>query len=313
MAIISAPSPYRSNAFAGMALALLAFALLTSIDTIFKLLATDHPIYQLVFTNSCFALLPIFLWAALTGGVKPRLRTGRLAKHMLRGCISVTSGYMAIYAYSRLPLTDYYAIVFAGPLLVTTMSVLWLREKIELGRWLAILVGFSGVLIVVNPFHHNGDVQGFFFDDKMLIGRLEAFGSVACYALSVVIIRYMRSGETNITFSLYGYVTSVIVSGILWLFHYTNTQALPLPDILRLVGSGALSGVASISLMTAYHRSPASLVAPFQYTQIIWGAVAGYWLWGQTPGLGLMLGAVVVALSGLYVIYSEMRVKESRL
>jgi len=75
--------------------------------------------------------------------------------------------------------------------------------------------------------------------------------------------------------------------------------------------SGMLAGIATICLMTAYHRTPVSLVAPFQYTQIIWGAIAGYVLWAHRPDARLVLGAVVVAACGLFVIYREMRVKDS--
>jgi len=293
----------------GMALALLSFALLTSVDTIFKLMVADHPIYQILFTNGCFALIPIFIWAALTGGVRQRLRTGRFAQHLLRGSISLTSAFLAVFAYSQLPLTDFYAIVFAGPLLVTIISVVWLGEKIEWQRWFAILLGFSGIMIVTSPFHNPAEHTPLVEGTSLLIGRCAAFGSVLCYAFSVVIIRHMRAGETNITFSLYGYVASLTGSGFLTLLHTKDIAPLSYQDILHLALSGVLAGISSICLMTAYHRTPASLVAPFQYTQIIWGAIAGYVLWGQIPGPTLIVGAVIVALSGLYVIYSEMRFK----
>jgi drug/metabolite transporter (DMT)-like permease len=81
-------------------------------------------------------------------------------------------------------------------------------------------------------------------------------------------------------------------------------------DLLHLSLSGTLAGIASICLMTAYHRTPVALVAPFQYTQIVWGALTGYLLWRQVPDLNLVLGATVVASSGLYVIYREMKFKD---
>ena len=134
-----------------MTMGAIAFALMTSVDTIFKLLAEHHPAYQILFVNACFAFIPILTWAKMTGGLA-QLRTIHPAQHFSRATVSLMSAFAAIYAYSRLPLTDFYAIVFAGPLIVTAASSLWLNEKVDRARWLAILIGFGGILIVTNPF-----------------------------------------------------------------------------------------------------------------------------------------------------------------
>ena len=287
----------------GMVLAATAFALLTSVDTIFKLLATGHPAYQILFINAFFALVPILTWTFITGGFV-RLRTLRPMQHMARGSISVLSAFAAIYAYSRLPLTDYYAIVFAGPLIVTAMSAFWLEEKVDKARWSAILLGFIGILIVARPFDMNKELG----DSELTIGRFAAFLSVFCYSLSAVVVRRMRLGETNMTFAFYGYISCLLITGfIFWLRggpHLANS------DIAHLALSGTLAGISSICLMTAYHRTPVALVAPFQYTQIMWGALAGYILWAHIPEQRLILGALLVAASGLFVIYREMRTQD---
>ena len=139
-----------------MMLAAAAFALLTSVDTIFKLMAAGHPAYQILLINGSFAVIPILAAAMLTGGLG-RLHTERPLLHLLRGSVSVVSAFCAIYAYSRLPLANYYAIVFTGPLMVTAMSAFWLREKIDRTSWLAIATGFAGVLVVMNPFAPDSD------------------------------------------------------------------------------------------------------------------------------------------------------------
>lgn len=294
---------FKHSSFAGMVLAATAFALLTSVDTIFKLIAVGHPAYQILFLNACFALPPIYGWALMTGGIE-RLRTVRLGQHLARGSTSVMSAFAAIYAYSRLPLTDFYAIVFAGPLLVTALSAFWLGEKVDISRWLAILVGFGGIMVVAYPTDMEAVTQGAF----ATAGRLSALLSVFCYSLSVVIVRRMRLGETNITFSFYGYVACFLISGVLLVLH--GAPKLQMMEMTHLALSGLLAGTASICLMTAYHRTPVALVAPFQYTQIIWGAVAGYLLWAHVPDMRLVVGALIVAASGLFVIYREFREKE---
>jgi drug/metabolite transporter (DMT)-like permease len=296
-----------------MALAAAAFALLTSVDTIFKLLATNgHPASQILLINAGFAMVPILLWSLATGGFS-RLATGRLPQHFARGCIGSTSAFAAIYAYSHLPLTDFYAIMFAGPLVVTAMASFWLGEHIEPARWAAIAVGFIGILVVTNPLASpimTATSAGLNPQQvASLLGRFSAFVSVFCYALSIIIMRGMRGVETNLSFSFYGYLTSALVCAVLSGLH--GAPDLTPADIAHLALSGMLGGISSICMMTAYHRTPVVLVAPFQYTQIIWGAVAGYVIWRHVPSHHLMAGSAIVAASGLFVIYGEMKDSET--
>ncbi len=148
----------------------------------------------------------------LTGGFTVRLKTARPLRHLARGSISVMSAFAAIFAYSRLPLTDFYAIVFAGPLIVTAMSSVWLGEKVERSRWLAIIVGFLGVLVIANPLESSTQ------DPTVIVGRIAALVSILCYALSVIMIRRMRLSETNLTFSFYGYCAAIVICGTLCYF-----------------------------------------------------------------------------------------------
>ena len=297
---------WTAGNLSGTGLAALAFALLTGSDIIFKLLAERHPACQILIVNGLFALAPILIWTFMTGGIK-RLHTTRFSQHMARGSASVMSAYAAIYAYSRLPLTDFYTVLFAGPLIVTALSSFWLGEKIDSARWLAIVAGFGGILFTVNPFGHP--LRDGIAHDAISAGRFAALVSVFCYALSVLMIRRMRTGETNMTFSFYGYLSSITISGVLLCLH--GAPGLSLEDIAHLALSGTVAGISSICLMTAYHRTPVALVAPFQYTQIIWGALGGYLLWAQIPGLPVIAGAAIVAASGLYIIYKEMQIRDA--
>lgn len=299
---LNIPIPrFASAPLAGMALAAAAFALMTSSDAIFKLMSAGHPPYQILLVNGGFSIFPIIGWALLTGGLE-RLHTEKPLLHLIRASAGVLSTFCAIYAYSRLPLTSFYAIVFSGPLIVTALSVLWLGEKMDAKRWLAITVGFLGVLLVVHP---NADAL---HGTSATAGRVAALLSIFCYALSVVMIRRIRIGESNLAFSFYGFVASTAISGTLLLIK--GGPEMSAIDFSRLALSGLLSGTASICLMTAYHRSPVAVVAPFQYTQIFWGALAGWLLWHQLPNQRLIAGAVIIAVSGLFLIYHEIQFLE---
>jgi drug/metabolite transporter (DMT)-like permease len=190
-------------------------------------------------------------------------------------------------------------------LLVTALSAFWLGEKVGWRRWSAIFVGFLGIVVVTRPLGQDNPAL-----PMIEVGRFAAMVSVFCYSLSIIMVRRMRLGETNITFSFYGYCSSALIGGVLLLLR--GGTVLQMHDILHLALSGTLGGIASICLMSAYHRTPVALVAPFQYTQIIWGALAGYFLWDHVPDIHLVLGASIVACSGLFVIYRELKLKEAK-
>ena len=293
--------PPRNDSYSGMMLGAGAFGLLTAVDTVFKLLVIKgHPPSQILFYNAIFALTVILLWAMRTGGLM-RLQTAHPIQHLVRASTAVLSAFSAVYAYSRLPLTDFYAIVFVGPLAVTLLSAFWLNEVVDRARWVAIVIGFTGVMVIANPF--EGDVTA--QSGALMLGRLSAFISVFCYALSVIMIRRMRLRESSLSFSFYGYLSSLLIAGFLMFLR--NAPPFTLGDIAHIALSGTLAGASTLCMMSAYHRTPVALVAPFQYTQIIWGMIAGYVLWDQLPTLRLLVGAMIVAGSGFYVIRQEMR------
>lgn len=292
------------QALLGAGLAFVAFALNSTVETILKLLTAGHPFYQLLAVNGCFALVVITLCALATGGLQ-RLRTAHPGLHLLRAAFGTTAGFLAIFAISHIPLTDFYAIVFAGPLIATALSALWLKETINLARWGAILLGFLGVLIITDPFDLLGMKTTDTNNNWLLIGQLATLGSVTAYCVSMLFVRRMRHSEANIVFSLFGYGLTVSVAFMVLMV--VDAPALRPEDFMMLALSGTLGGIASIAMMTAFQKAPVALVAPFQYTQILWGALFGYLFWNHIPSAQLWLGASIVMVGGLYVLLQEVR------
>ena len=293
-------APVLPNALRGSLLAAFSFALYSSADLILKLSAAGHPVAQLLTINGFFALLTIVTAALATGGLA-RLATRRLPQQVVRGLLGTLSGFCGVYAYSRIPLVDFYAILFSGPLLVAALAVLLLKERIDLSRWMAIIAGFCGVLVIVDPAALTAAVAG----DNVMMGRGAALLCVTGYALSMLLVRRMRATESNLAFSFYGSVLMTSVAGCLWANEAAT--ALTSSEIVALAASGILGGVAGLCLVTAYMRAPVALVAPFQYTQLLWGAFFGYVVFNNVPEARMLAGAVIVALSNMFLILYELR------
>jgi drug/metabolite transporter (DMT)-like permease len=279
---------------AGIGFAALGFGLFTGMDTMVKWLGAAYPLHQIVFFNSLFSLVPMAVMIAWSGGLR-QLRTRRPGLHVLRGGFALVSTAAAFYAYTRMPLADAYAIIFTGPLLVTALSALILKEPVGWRRWSAIGVGFAGVLIMLRP---GAGVLG--------QGAVAALVCAVGYALSVVTLRKLSATETTASFLFYGNLTILAATGALLAFEFAR---MPWADLALLAACGLTGGTAFIAIVNAHRRAPAAIVAPFQYTQMAWGALLGFLIWGDVPQPSVVLGCAVVVASGLFILYRETRLR----
>lgn len=287
---VALAAPAIPGALLGLGLGTLAFGLFSGMDALVKWLSAGYPVHQMVFSNAVLALLPVGIWAWRTGGFR-QLRTRRLSLHVLRGLCGLLSAFLAFTAFSRMPLTGAYAIIFATPLLITALSVPVLGEQVGWRRWSAILAGFAGVLIMLRP-----------GAETMSLGALAAIGAACASAFRVLLVRRLSTTETTASIAFYSNVTILLaMTPVLIVEH-----AMPgLQDAILMATAGLLGGIALIALINAYRCAQAALVAPFQYTQMIWGTLFGLLLFGELPDAAVLLGASVVAASGLFILYRE--------
>ena len=277
-------------ATAGIGFGALAFALFSVMDALVKWLSASYPVPQILVCNALFALVPVGVLVARRGGL-PQLRTRRLGLHLLRGLLGTTGGLLAFYAFSRLPLADSYAIIFATPLLITALSVPILGEAVGWRRWSAVLVGFVGILVMLRP----GIAP-------IGPGSLAALGAACASACAILLVRKLSVTETTTSIAFYSNLTAVVLTGIA----FSPTFVLPsLFDLMLMAASGLIGGTALLVLIAGYRRSPAALVAPFQYSQMLWAIVLGALVWGDLPEPAMLLGAAIVAGSGLFILYRE--------
>lgn len=275
-----------------MTFAVVAFALFVGMDTTIKWSTAAYPLAEIVFFNSLFSLLVVAA-AAWIGGHLRALATSNPGWLLFRGLLGNLGGFSAFWGYSRLPLADAYVIAFSAPLLIAALGSVLLGETVGFRRWAVILAGFSGVVVAMRP--------GAGMIDP---GAFGALGGATFYALSVLIVRRLRTTDSGLTFAFYTSLVGVLISLPLVLFDFIP----PSPgDFAILAAGGSIGGVALVLLLTAYNRAPAAVIAPFQYTQLVWGALAGALVWDQRPDTAVIAGGAIVTASGLYLLLREPR------
>ncbi len=284
---LAAPVPAVGRA---VATALLAYACFSTGDALVKLAAARLAVEQIALILGGFALLPVLPLARGAGGLRALLPK-RPALVLLRGVLTALGSLFAWRAFALLPLADAYAILFLAPILVTAFSALFLGERVGARRWSAAAVGFLGVLLMVRP---DFAVLG--------IGHLLALAAATLGAASFCVLKKIGDSETSaaILLVLFASIAAVAAPGA-WL----AWQPLAALDWAWLALAGLLMGGGQAALVLATREAPASLVAPFQYSQMLWAVALGLWLFGDRPHGLLFVGMALVVGSGLYILRRE--------
>ncbi|AOG06370.1 DMT family transporter [Bosea sp. RAC05] len=285
-----ATPPRRDAPLRGIAFVLLASIFLTSADMVSKLLTQQISPLQVSWLRYCTFTL-IMLGIVWRRGGLARLSTQRPVLQVLRGIGLLASSVLFVMALRYMPLADATATGFVAPLFVTALSIPILRETIGWRRWTATLVGFAGVLIVVRP---GG--AGF------QIASLLAVASALSWAFAMIMTRMMSRTESPLTTLAY---SALVGLGLLSL-------AVPFvwsPVTPTIVAMGVFIGVSSTMghwlIVLAYRHGDASLLAPFSYIQLLWASLFGLFIFSVLPDLWTLVGAVIIAGSGLYTAHRE--------
>src|SRR3954469_23198739 len=283
----------------------LVSALLFSVMAAFVRYVSDvTPLGQVVFCRSFFAILPVVLIYAWRGELIAAFRTSRPFGHMTRGLISVAGMFFNFAALARLPIVDVTTITFASPLITVALSAWILKERVRAYRWTAVAVGFVGVIVMLWP-HLDMSRYTSAANATATIGALFALGSAFTNAGSVVQTRRLTDTETTSSIVLY-FSLFCAIGGLLTLpFGWIIPSW---PQLAALVGLGVFGGLSHILLTESYRYAPASLVAPLDYTALLWAFILGYWFFGELPTGTVYAGAAIVAGSGLFVIWRERQI-----
>ncbi len=282
--------PTGSNA---RAIGLILFGITAGVGLDFcgKWLLVDYSLSQFVFLRSVFGALIMLTLAHRLGGLRS-LRTQRIGWHLLRAALATGAMFGFFYGLARIPLVDAFAIGFTAPLFTTALAPL-LGDRVGLRRWAAVLFGFAGALVVLRP--------GAGMLSWASIAVLAASFFYACMA---ILARKLADTESSYALSTYSLIGPMLVAAVLLPGQWTPPTT---TGWLGFALAGVFSACAWIGLVGGYRRAPPALLAPFEYTALIWGTLGGYFIWGEVPDRWVLIGAGMIAASGLFVAYREMR------
>ncbi len=274
----------------GIVMMLTGIAAFAVMDATIKWLTADYPVAQVVALRSWFGL-PLLALFALRGGGLKSLASRRPLAHFGRYLLVLGLSFSFFWALSQMKLVDAIAITFAAPIFITALSVPLLKEAVGWHRWLAIGIGFCGVLVMLRP--GIGVFQW---------AGLVVIGSVVFYALLMITTRAYKATEHTAALMLYPQLgmslTAVIFAPFFWV---TPT----LGDLGLFALAGMFGSVGIMCLTHAFRLGPAAVISPFEYSALIWATLIGYLVWGELPDVYTLAGAVIVISSGLYIIYRE--------
>lgn len=288
----AAPTPARQVAL-GIAFRVAAMACMALLSALVKWTGSRGiPVFEIILFRNLFAFVPLGLYIWRTTGFEV-LKTKRPFGHLVRSAVGLTGMVCGFSAVQYLPLTEATALQFTSPLFMTALSALLLSEKVGRHRWGAVLVGFVGVLIMARPLPGQMNIPG------VTLGVLSALGAAG----AMVAIRQIADTERGPTIVFYFTLGGVAIGLVGSAFGWVTPDPLTLA---MLVVAGLIGGVGQLFLTEALRQAPIGVIAPFDYTQLIWAALLGLVIWGELPHPLTLVGAVVVAASGVYILRREL-------
>ena len=290
------------NLFKAIGFKLISALLFAAMSALVRKVGNVAPVGQMVFFRSAFAILPVVVIYALRGELASAVYTRRPLGQLGRGLLSVFGMFTNFSALTRLPLADATAISFASPLFTVALAAVILKERVRVYRWSAVLVGFAGVIVMLIPHFDVGHYAAAGTAATAAIGSLFALSSAVCNAGTVIQTRRLVQSETTPSIVFYFSIVCAIAGALTLPFAWHTPTA---SELAALIALGVLGGIAHIFLTESYRHATASVVAPFDYTSMLWALMLGYWMFGELPSALVYLGGAIVAGAGLFVIWRE--------
>jgi len=270
---------------------LASVGLFSLMDAGLKWLSAHYPPFQVASLRGLSSLPFVMIWALATVGPVGLVRV-RWPLHLLRGVLGVVMMASFVYALRSLPLSTAYTVFFVAPLLITALSVPVLKEYVGPRRWIAIAVGFIGVLVVLRP---TGE-------GVVTLAGLAVLLSAFGYAVSAITVRVLARTDSTQSMMFWLMTSIALGAGLLALPEWTPLQA---AHLWLIAGIGLTGALAQYCVTEAFRQGEASSMAPLEYTALLWGVLLDYSLWQVLPDGMTWVGAGIIVVSGLYLLHRE--------
>lgn len=276
---------------------LAAAGMFSLMDTAMKLLSETYPAMQVTALRALSSLPLVCLYLLYRGAFKNVLRV-RWPLHVLRGVLGILMITLFAYGLKRLSLAEAYSLFFIAPLLITALSVFILKERVDLARWCAIVVGLGGVLVVLRP--EGGDF--------LSLAGLAVLAAAACYAVSAITGRILSRTDASESM-VFWLMIMMAAGGVALCWH--EWVAIRREDWLLLAGLSVSGFLGQLAITEAFRSGKASSVAPFEYSALAWGMSLDWLLWRTLPDQYTLIGAAIIIASGIYLVRKEAAHMES--
>ncbi len=294
-------APLHSPVY-GIGLKILSIAVFTGMATLIKATASTVPAGEAVFFRSFFAIPAVVGWLACRGQLRPGLTTHNPLGHFWRGLVGVTAMFLGFSAFGMLPFPEVFAIGYAAPLVATILAAMFLGEAIRMYRLGAVFFGLIGVLIIL--WSRFSFLQAGGLDSVRAFGALVALLGAIFAAMAQVFVRKLVGQERTAAIVVYFSISASILSLATLPFGWAAPDG---KTAAMLVMAGFLGGIGQILLTESYRWAETAVIASFEYTSMLMALAIGYWLFGESPTLDMLIGAALIVVAGLFILYRERR------
>lgn len=283
--------PHKDNPLIGMACAVTAYFMLSTMMVFSKLLSQSHSVVEVSFYRNLLAFLPLAIYVFAMGH-RDIIKIKSSPKMLIARGVFGTFGMLLTFgAFSLLPLADATVLLFSSSLFLPILSWIFLKEAVSRARWAAIAVGMIGVIIMARP---TGDVN--------LIGIGVALSAAFMHGVLGTILRHLGKSEGPLTVTFYFMLIGALLSAVPM---PVMAQPITLNDASLIIGLGMTGLAGQIFLSAAFRYAPASLVTVFNYTGLIWATFFGWWIWSDWPSVHVFIGGGIVIGANIFILLRE--------
>lgn len=286
----------QSNNFKAIVAMLFAVLFVTIMSAQAKLIGIEYHPAQITFARAIVVLIFLTPLIYKLGGLN-FLKTEKPILHFFRGVAGLIGNIMFFLAYQRLPLADVTVISQAVPIFSCILAIIFLKEIIGWRRWLAIFIGFIGVIIAINP------------SGQIAVALIYALVGTLMWSITIIFLRLLGSTEHPVKTVFYFMLVSVIVTSFFQPFLWKEPS---FEVILLFFGLGISAFLTQLLMTYALQKAPASIVSPFNYTGIIWAIIFDYIIWNSSPVFTTIAGGIIITIAGVYIFRRESKLKETK-